>query len=236
MKKVSQPGIIYALFIGLFIALIIYITITQGSQLSSLATDPVRFKAYLNSYGAWSVAVFLGLQVFQVVVAAIPGEVMQLAGGYVFGMLGGAFYSVLGILLGTMAAFFIARLLGYPFLKIFVSEKTFRKYELMLNSPRAEIVIFILFLIPGLPKDLLSYLAGVTPVKPVKFIASSTVARFPGILISSYIGANLQKQNMTEVIIASVIAIIIFLLGVLYREQVLTWASRFSSRRGERGN
>lgn len=231
MKKVTQQGIIYGIIIILFLALLTYITVHQGIQISELAKNPVKFKAYLEGYGLLSILVFMGLQTLQVLAAAIPGELLQLAGGYAFGTWAGAFYSVIGISLGSTIAFFIARLLGYPVLKMFVSPKALARYDFMINSHRTEIIIFILFFIPGLPKDILSYLAGITPVKAERFILSSTIARFPGILASSYIGANLQKQNLTEVIIASVIVVIVFALGVIYRERLVDWGGHFSSRK-----
>ncbi len=226
MKKGFKKGLIYGLGLALFLSLLIYFAINQGSKISELAMDPVAFKAYLNSFGSLSVLVFIGLQVCQVLVAPIPGEVIQLAGGFVFGTFKGAFYSVLGISLGGLATFYVARFLGTPVLKMFISDKTFQKYELMINSTRAEVIIFILFLIPGSPKDVLTYMAGITPVKPGRFIISTTVARFPGILMSAYIGANLQSKNMTVVIIATAVAVILFLLGVLYRDRLVAWASR----------
>lgn len=230
MTRAVKQGIIYGCLSILFLALLIYITVSQGPQITELVKKPAEFKGYLNSFGILGVLVFMGLQILQVVVTPIPGELMQLAGGYVYGTWIGTFYSLAAISIGSMAAFFIARFLGYPVLRLFVSKDTIKKYDFIMNTPRADIVLFILFLIPGLPKDVMSYLAGLTTFKPGKFFLITAAARLPGILMSSYIGANLQKQNMTEVIIATVIVVVFFLLAVLYREKLLVWAHRISSR------
>ncbi len=81
--------------------------------------------------------------------------------------------------------------------------------------------MFILFLIPGLPKDILTYIAGLTPIKPLRFFAIITVARFPALLVSSIMGSNLQEQNYTTVIIISVAALALFVAGVLLKDKII---------------
>ena len=83
--------------------------------------------------------------------------------------------------------------------------------------------MFLLYLIPGVPKDTLTYIAGLTPIHPGKFLLLSTIARFPGILGSCYIGANLQSKNYTVVIIVSSIAVLLFVIGMIYQEKIVNY-------------
>lgn len=234
MRKLTPQGIIYGISIILFLILLVFIALDQGSHITQMAQNPVKFKAFLQSFGIFSILVFIGVQSLQVLVAAIPGELLQLAGGYAFGTWTGAFYSVIGISLGSTAAFFIARVLGYPVLKMLISPATLARYNFLFNRRQTVLIIFILFLIPGFPKDVLSYLAGITPLRAGQFILGSTAARFPGILASSYIGANLQQRNVTEVVIASSIVVVVFVLALIYRRQLVGWAGQCSHPRRDR--
>lgn len=188
-----------------------------------LIKDPNHFKKYIDSFGALGIFIFISFQIIQVVIAAIPGELIQIAGGYIYGTFLGTVYSILGISVGTVFAFYIARGLGYRLLKNFISDNGLEKYNAILNNPRAEIIAFLLFLIPGLPKDLLVYAAGLTPIKPIRFLVICMIARIPAILASSFVGANMQEKDYRSVIIVSIIACVLFVVGFLYREKITEW-------------
>jgi uncharacterized membrane protein YdjX (TVP38/TMEM64 family) len=207
--------------LAVVLGLMLYVTIAYGPTITRLISNTQKFRDYLVSYGAWSAVVFMLIQAAQVVIAAIPGEFTQVAGGYAFGTAWGTFYSVAGILLGTMVAFSISRLFGYPLLKILVPAKGLEKFKFLINNPKAEVGMLVLFLIPGIPKDVLTYIAGMTPLRPLRFMVMAMVARLPGILISSYIGSHVEKRNFTEVIIASALAFGLFLIGIILRERII---------------
>jgi uncharacterized membrane protein YdjX (TVP38/TMEM64 family) len=198
-----------------------YVSITYAPAISRLVCNTAKFRAYLLSFGSWSAAVFILIQALQVVIAVIPGELTQLAGGFVYGTFWGTVYSEAGLLLGSVIAFYIARMFGYPLLKVLVPKSHLDKFGFLINNPKGEFGLLVLFLIPALPKDTLTYLAGLTPLKPLRFIFLALVARLPGVLLSSYIGAHVEKHRYTEVIIASAAAIALFIVGVLIREKIL---------------
>jgi len=224
--QVKFSTILNIVLVVLFLALTTFITIKYAPYITGLIKQPDKFRNILASYGSVSVLVFLFFQVLQVVVAAIPGEVVQLAGGYVYGTFFGAVYSCLGILIGAITVFYIARLLGYKLVRTFVSAKTLEKFNFLINSPKSEIAMFILFLTPGLPKDFLAYIAGLTPIKPLRFFTILTVARFPSILGASYIGAHLQERNYMHAIVVSAVALVFFVAGILMRDRVVSWVHR----------
>ena len=210
-----------AAVIVLVLGLLVFASIKYAPALTRLMSKPEKFKEFLDSYGTASALVFILLQALQIVIAVIPGEVVQIAGGYAFGTFFGTVYSVTGTVLGTLVVFFATRLLGYSLVKTFVPQKKLEQFDFLMNNPKSEIAIFILFLIPGIPKDALTYIAGLTPVKPLRFVLIATIARFPGLWGSAYIGANLQEKNYTAVWILSAASLVLFAIGLLTKDKII---------------
>jgi uncharacterized membrane protein YdjX (TVP38/TMEM64 family) len=220
------------ILLAAFLALVIFASIKLTPSITRLMKSPEAMDRFTVSYGSISALVYVVLQIVQVVVFVIPGEIIQIAGGYIFGTWLGALLSVVGILLGTIIAFFAARVLGYSLVKAIVSPKRLEKFEFLINDPKSEIAMFVLFLVPGLPKDSLVYISGLTPVKPMRFFAVSIIARFPGIWGAAYIGAHLQEKDYLPVWILSGAALVLFVLGALKREWIIDRLHRLR-RRGQ---
>ncbi len=217
---------------SLFVGAIVYVTIRFGPELTRLVSDPHKFREYLLSFGPWSAVVFMLFQVLQVVIAVIPGEPVQIAGGYIFGTILGTVYSTIGITVGYIIVFSSVKLFGFPLVKKFVSEKELEKFSALMNSPKLETTIFLLFLIPGIPKDILVYIAGLTPIKPVLFFIIITFARTPAMIGSSFIGAEIQSSEYLIAVIVSVIASILFVLGYIYKQRIIDFVHlRFSKEK-----
>jgi uncharacterized membrane protein YdjX (TVP38/TMEM64 family) len=209
-----------------FLGLIIFASFKLTPSVTRLIKRPEEFKAFIDSYGSVSALIYILVQVLQVVVFVIPGELVQIAGGYIFGTGLGTLFSVAGILIGTMAGFFAARLLGYSLVRAIVSPKKLREFDFLINNPRSEIAMFALFLIPGIPKDSLVYISGLTPIKPLRFFLISMIARFPGLWGSAYIGANLQEKDYLPVWILSGVSLVLFVAGALNRDRIMAWLHR----------
>jgi uncharacterized membrane protein YdjX (TVP38/TMEM64 family) len=209
-----------------FLGLIIFASIKLTPAVTRLIKRPEEFKAFIDSYGSVSALIYILVQALQVVVFVIPGELVQIAGGYIFGTGLGTLFSVAGILLGTMAGFFAARLLGYSLVRAIVSPKKLREFDFLINNPKSEIAMFALFLIPGIPKDSLVYISGLTPIKPLRFFLISMIARFPGLWGSAYIGANLQKKDYLPVWILSGVSLVLFVAGALNKDRIMAWLHR----------
>jgi uncharacterized membrane protein YdjX (TVP38/TMEM64 family) len=203
------------------LAVLCLVTIKYTPAITQLVSNTDQLRRFLLSYGRWSVLVFIALQMVQVVIAAIPGEITQFAGGYLYGTVPGTVYSLAGIMAGSVIVFYLTRLLGYPVLKALVPQKSMQKFEFLINDPKGEVGMFVLFAIPGIPKDVLTYIAGMTPVRALRFFVLATMARFPGVLLSSFIGAHFEKKEYTEVIIASALAVLAFILGLLIRDRII---------------
>jgi uncharacterized membrane protein YdjX (TVP38/TMEM64 family) len=196
-----------------------------------------RIRDWIEGWGAVAPLVFVGIQVAQVIVFAIPGEVVQIAGGYLFGGWIGILLSMSGILLGSTGAFFLSRALGRPFVAAVVPPAQLERMEKLLAARSSRIVFFLLFLIPGIPKDILCYIAGLTPMGFFFFLGVSTVGRLPGIIGSSMIGGAARSSSWVALGILSVAAILLFVAGLILRPRLQAFIEKVASRkRGDAGD
>jgi uncharacterized membrane protein YdjX (TVP38/TMEM64 family) len=210
-------GILFAIFLGI----IIYASFKVAPSVTRLISRPEKFREYLVSYGPVSALIYVLASALQIIIAVIPGEIVQVAGGYAFGTPLGTVYALAGTILGTLVAFAATRLLGFSLVKALISPKTLEKFDFLIKTPKFESALFVLFLIPGIPKDALVYISGLTPIRPLRFLLICTIARFPGILGSAYIGANLQEKDYLPVWIMSGIALVLFVVGILARNKII---------------
>ncbi len=186
--------------------------------------DPVLLKNWMSVFGSFQIIMFILIQAVQVIIFIVPGELVEIAAGFLFGTTLGSIYSIIGIAFGSAASFIIARVLGYEFVKWVVPEQMFNRWNIFINEDkRGGTVLFLLYFIPGTPKDALAYFAGITPVSYLKFIFISMFARLPAIVFSAYIGANIEQKEYTNALIVSVIAGIAFLIGFIYRDRIIKW-------------
>jgi uncharacterized membrane protein YdjX (TVP38/TMEM64 family) len=193
-----------------------------------LFTSGEELRAWVASRGAAAPIVFILIQAVQVVVFVIPGEVPQIAGGWLFGTWLGALFSVLGILLGSSVSFLLARLLGVPFVHALFSKEQVSKIEQLLVSPRSAIIFFLLFVIPGIPKDILCYVAGLSPMRFFFFAGLSFLGRLPGILGSAIIGNAAAGEQWLLVAIIGGAAVILFVIGFFLRDRIVKLIARLS--------
>ncbi|WML32725.1 TVP38/TMEM64 family protein [Clostridium sp. OS1-26] len=180
-----------------------------------------KFRSYIVSLGSLGSIVFIFFQILQTVIAPIPGEVIQVAGGYIYGVTLGLIYTTLGMLLGAIIAFYFTRLIGGSFIEKLLKRKNSKWMMDIMDSKKFSIILFIIFLVPGLPKDFLIYVAGLTPIKPLRFFGILIISRFPWLLASVSIGSNLHYGNYASTIIISLIALISFILGMLYKDKLI---------------
>lgn len=225
--------IINLLAIVLFIAILTWISVIYFDDIVKIVKDPMKFREYILSFKSKSILVFIFFQALQVIISAIPGEVIQISGGFLFGTLLGSIYSFIGILLGSVIVFYLSRILGFNLVKELIPKKTLDKFNFVINNQKTEIAIFILFLIPGIPKDILTYVAGLSLINPKRFLLIISIARFPGIFFSSYIGSHLQKQNYTEAIIIALISTLLFMFGLIFRNKIINIAEKIVKRKSE---
>lgn len=205
----------------LMLGAMIFMTVRYAPLLSGILGDSELFRKYVLGYGQWGALVFIVIQIIHIMVPFIPGEVVQIGGGYIFGTIPASVYLILGMVVGTVIAFYLSRWIGYPIVRIFVKTEKMEHFKQVLDSPRAELALFIMMLIPGFPKDAMIYIAGLSPMSAVRFIVISVLARIPGVIGSAYIGANLQTKDYSCVILVLAIAIVALGLGYCLRKYYL---------------
>jgi uncharacterized membrane protein YdjX (TVP38/TMEM64 family) len=181
--------------------------------------DREKILSFLHSLGPVSFLGFLLLQVLQVVAAPIPGEVTGLIGGYFYGPLLGLVLSTVGLTVGSWVAFALSRALGRPFVEKFVRKETMDKYDYLLHH-KGIFLVFLLFLIPGTPKDFLCYILGLGHLKTREFLAISTVGRFFGTVLLTLGGNYIRRHQYYRFSILFAVAIVLVFLSMVYKEKL----------------
>ncbi|AGF55549.1 putative membrane protein YdjX (TVP38/TMEM64 family) [Clostridium saccharoperbutylacetonicum] len=220
-KKLLIGKILLAILGGIAITL----TIKYLPYILEITTSLDKFRDYIISTGRFGSFLFIFFQILQTVIAPIPGEVIQVAGGYIYGVPLGLIYTTLGLMIGGIIAFYFTRLIGASFIEKLIKKKKSNWLLDIMNSKKFTVILFVFFIIPGFPKDFLIYVAGLTPIKPLKFFGILLISRFPWLLASVGIGSNIHYGNYMSTIVISLIALIAFVLGIIYKDKLI---SKFS--------
>src|SRR5205814_1073408 len=165
---------------------------------------------------------FILLQALQVIISPIPGEATGLLGGYLFGEWLGLFYSTIGLTLGSVVAFGIGRWLGEHYVRNLVSKETWNRLGFIVEAEGA-ILCFIIFMIPGLPKDMVCYLFGISPMPFWVFTLVSTLGRMPGTWVLSAQGAHTEAGDYLQVMLLTAIVVAVAVPLYYYRNRIVSW-------------
>ncbi|MBI3694940.1 MAG: TVP38/TMEM64 family protein [Acidobacteria bacterium] len=195
-----------AIFLFCFAAAVCYL-LWRAGVLERLA-DREKLISSLRNAGVKGPLLCVAIQFAQVVIFVIPGEITQFAAGFVFGSWWGFVYSVTGIMLGSAFNFYFARVFGRPALEKFVPRGTLDKIDTALNNAKGKSAIFLLFLLPGLPKDALCYGAGLSQMSLVEFIVITGLARSPAMLLSIMLGSQAYQQDYKRMVITAGVAVL----------------------------
>ena len=218
-RKVIISVLKILLLIAIVAGIPLYIYFFQGDWLKQFeGFDDVV--AYLQRYKWESVPIYIGLQVLQIVISVIPGQVFQFAAGYLYSFFPALLFSICGAFIGTTLSFYLAKMLGRDFVHLFFGREKTLEYVQKLNSKQAYMIVFILYLIPGLPKDVVSYAAGVSEMKFKPFILLSLTGRLPGMMGSIMIGSMWNKGEYFGMIALGVIAVAAFVLCIVFRKKI----------------
>lgn len=195
--SISRPDLIRFILFVFLLLVFTAITIYYFPFFLSLRDPSVRMNwiNQIKSSGIRGLFIALGIQTAQVVLAVIPGEPVEIAMGYLYGTWGGLAVCLAGIFIGTLIILLIVKLLGAAFVKSIMKPDAMNKISFLHNTKSLENVVFILFLIPGTPKDMLTYFIPLTPMKSWQFLLIATFARIPSVVTSTLIGSSLGKSN-----------------------------------------
>ena len=188
--------------------------------------------ALLDANKTAAVFIYFGLQIMQIIVSVLPGQVFQIAAGYYFGFVMGLVYSLIGAAIGTTITYFVAKWLGSDAIEILFGKEKIDKLVKMLNSNRAYNIVFLLYLIPGIPKDLIGYAAGISSINFRILLVLSLIGRTFGMSGSLLFGYLYAQKEYTLMYIVAAIAVIVFLICVIYRKKISKWMESFYNKIG----
>jgi uncharacterized membrane protein YdjX (TVP38/TMEM64 family) len=194
-------------------------------NLYDILHDRHQLKVIIRSFGPYSPLAFILLQIIQVIVAPIPGGAIEFLGGYLFGVEAGFFYSMIGLILGSWMAFSLARIFEKLAVEKFVSPQTIKRFDYLIGH-EGLILSFLLFLIPGFPKDALCYLLGLTPMHLGIFLIISTIGRIPGTLMATLQGAKAFEHQYKSFLVLLGISALVILAFYIYHDEIHHWIKR----------
>ncbi|MGN1128324.1 MAG: TVP38/TMEM64 family protein [Candidatus Flemingiibacterium sp.] len=192
-----------------------------------------RLESFIKELGALGVLMMLFLQVLQIIVAVIPGEPLELLMGLMYGTWAGLALTLAGILIGTTIVFFLVKKYGEPFASRFVDIKSFEKLKFLRDPVRRDSLIFILFLIPGTPKDVLTYFAPLTGIKFSRFLPLAVLARIPSVISSTLVGATVGDGKLWQSALIFAATGLVGLAGILINSRI---QKKYGGQNNSKGN
>lgn len=189
-----------------------------------------RLVTNVRNAGWAGVFILLGMQFLQVVVAFIPGEVVQLAAGLMYGPVFGSLLILVGCVISSTVIFQLVHRLGAPFVQGMVSAEHLDKFRKFEESGKLDVIVFVLFLIPGMPKDAFTYLVPLANMEYKRFIVLTTVGRIPGVVASTYAAAGFADGQIVGPIVVLVILAVAAILGIIFRDKIMDAFGRRSSK------
>jgi uncharacterized membrane protein YdjX (TVP38/TMEM64 family) len=228
MFKLDRKSIIQLLLIGTLLTVGTYLLYSYG--LIDLFLDRRRMTMFIHEHRAYSALIFIGLQALQVVAAPVPGEVTGFVGGYFFGTFWGIVYSTIGLAIGSWIAFLIARMLGRHLVEVFVNAEVIKRYDYVMKH-KGLFLAFVMFLIPGFPKDILCYMLGLGHMGQRNFLIVSTSGRLLGTTLLTVGGTFFRDARYGAFFTVVGIGIAAILLVMIYRENIDVWFRMHRVRR-----
>lgn len=232
MQQLSKKYIL-KIFMLLLTAISIVIFIYYSPEILRILSSMDNFREYIRSTGSWGPIMFILFQVLQIVIAPIPGEVVQIAGGYIYGIGLGTLYNTIGMVLGSAMAFYFTRFIGRSYIEKLLQKKDYKWMALINDEKKFSVFLFIFFVIPGLPKDFLVYVAALTSIGSLRFFIILLVARLPWIIGSVAVGSTIHLEQYGSAIIISVISVIAFIFGYIYKDKLVQIFSKTENETGK---
>lgn len=183
----------------------------------STTEGQVAFKEQIGNMGFSGGLMLMGLELLQIILVVLPAEPLEVLAGMCYGTWGGTLFITFAAFISTVMIYFLIAKLGKKVLENFMSKEKIDKIEnskFLKNTRRLEIIMLLLFFIPGTPKDLLVYIGALLPIKPIRFIMISTFARFPSIISSTMVGDNITNGEWTISLIIYGVTFLITAVGI----------------------
>lgn len=191
-----------------------------GRKMLKFFAEPEKFRTWVDELGPKSRFIFVGMVAFQIIIAIIPGEPLEIGAGYAFGALEGTLLCMAGILIGSIIVFLISRYFGVKAVEAIYPREKLNKLKFLNNPKKLNTLTFILFAIPGTPKDVMTYFMGLTPMKLTTWIIITSIARIPSVITSTIGGNALGVKDYKFAVIAFAVAVVISIIGILLHRKI----------------
>lgn len=191
-----------------------------GRRLLVVVEDPQAFKAWIDSFGVWGEAAFVGIRTAQTVFKFIPAEPLEVGSGYAFGVWGGLFLCMLGTELGSAVILLLSKKYGMRFVSHFTDPEKLREFSFLQDARRLRPLLFLIYFIPGAPKDLLTYFVAFTDIRLWEYLLITAVARIPSIITSTMCGAYFGEKNYLAAVLVYAVTILLSGAGVLVYRRI----------------
>jgi uncharacterized membrane protein YdjX (TVP38/TMEM64 family) len=224
----------FALLIGIVVGVPLLIWLRNPDIIHKVDSIE-KVNAFLDEYQGKAALVYIVLQIAQVIISIIPGQPIQFAAGYAFSFFLGFLLSIIGIAIGTVLTFYLGRLLGKDMIYLIFGEKRLERFIKALGSKKGLLIIFLIYLFPGIPKDLFAYAAGISKMRCLPFLGISMVARTPALLCSIAIGMMVRSGSYVGIIIVAVVVLAAAAVSLVNRKRFLAWIDRQYEVRGLKG-
>lgn len=193
-----------------------------GKPMIETIANPEHFRLWVDAHGFLGRLAYVGMVVIQVVIAFIPGEVIEIGGGYAFGFWEGTLWCMTGLLIGSTLVFLLVRRFGVKLVEAFFPIEKIHAIKFVKDTRRLNLLVFIAFFIPGTPKDLLAYLVGLTPMKLSTWLLITMTARIPSVVTSTYGGSALGNQEYFFAVCVFVLTLILAAVGIwVYKKWII---------------
>ena len=209
----KQRKILSAVAIMAFILFCAVVGWFIGRPMVRFVSEPENFRAWVDSSGIVGRVYFILMVLFQVVIAFVPGEPLEIGAGYAFGAVEGTILCLIGITLGSFIVFALVRKFGIHLVEVFFTFEKIKSAKFLQDRKKVAFLTFLMFFLPGTPKDLLTYFVGLTDIKFKNFFIIATIARIPSVITSTIGGSFLGVQKYTFAIIVFGITFVISLIG-----------------------
>lgn len=201
--------------IAAFALALLAVFLLAGRPMTAFLTDPEAVRAFVEESGAWSRLAFVGMMVLQIFVAIIPGEPLEICAGYAFGVWEGTALCLVGAVIGSALVFLFVRAVGVRAAEVFFPRDKLDSLRFLQNEKKLNMLVFILFFIPGTPKDILSYVVGLTRMRMLTWLSISGVARIPSIVTSTIGGDAVGMGDLSFAAIVFAVTLLISAAGLL---------------------
>ena len=213
--SLRSKRILAVLMLLVYLGLCGLIFVRVGRPFVSMLDEPGKFRDWIGSHGLWGFLIFFTMTVLQVFVAVIPGEPFEIAAGYAFGWLGGTLITMAGVTLGQALVFLLIRKYGMRAVELFVPPDKLKKVNFIRTSGKTFRLLFALFLIPGTPKDVLAYYAGLTGIRLSSFLMIAILARLPSVVTSTVGGSALSDGSYLAAAIVFAVTAAVSVMGLI---------------------